>query len=46
MFTPVERALVAIAACAVILGAVMYYQANAKSGCFLGYCGTVIKTPG
>ncbi len=46
MFSPVERALVAIAAVAVIVTAVAYYNANSKSGCFLGYCGTVVKVPG
>jgi hypothetical protein len=46
MISPVERLLIVVAALAIIAGAAMYVDANSKSGCFLGYCGTVIKTPG
>lgn len=43
---PVVQGILAVAAIIFIAGAVMYANANSKSGCFLGYCGTVIKTPG
>jgi len=43
---PVIQGIVAVAAIIFIAGALVYANNNSKSGCFLGYCGAVIKTPG